>query len=99
MILVFGKTGQVANELQDFEFVKALGREQADLSDPEACARAIKFYRPQAVTNAAAYTAVDKAESEEDLANIINGSTTGVFLWKKVRTLWGGYSLRGRLSL
>ena len=77
MILVFGKTGQVATELQDFEFVKALGREQADLSDPEACARAVKFYRPQAVTNAAAYTAVDKAESEEDLANIINGDATG----------------------
>ena len=73
----FGKTGQVATELQDFEFVKALGREQADLSDPEACARAVKFYRPQAVTNAAAYTAVDKAESEEDLANIINGDATG----------------------
>ena len=38
MIIVFGRTGQVANELQEFEEVKALGRDQADLSDPQACA-------------------------------------------------------------
>ena len=73
MIIVFGRTGQVANELQEFEEVKALGRDQADLSDPQACADAIRLHRPRAVINAAAYTAVDKAESEDDLACLING--------------------------
>ena len=68
MILVFGKTGQVATELQDFKFVKALGREQADLSDPEACARAIKFYRPKAVTNAG------HAISDSNSGNIAAGT-------------------------
>ena len=77
MILVFGKTGQVAAELQTYKDVKALGRGQADLSDPQACAEAIKLYQPQAVINAAAYTAVDKAESEEGLANTINGEAPG----------------------
>lgn len=73
MILVFGKTGQVAMELQRLANVKALGREDADLSDPQACAAAIKNYRPAVVINAAAYTNVDKAEKDEALAGIING--------------------------
>ena len=73
MILVFGKTGQVASELRSFNDVKALGREQADLSNLQACRDAILFYKPQAVINAAAYTGVDDAESEESLAERING--------------------------
>lgn len=77
MILVFGKTGQVAMELRAFKNVKSLGREHSDLSKPQACAEAIKFYKPQAVINAAAYTAVDKAETEEDPAHIINGDAPG----------------------
>ena len=72
MILVFGKTGQVATELQNFQNVLALGREHVDLSDPQACADAILNYAPQAVINAAAYTAVDKAEDEEPFAMVIN---------------------------
>lgn len=73
MILVFGKTGQVATELQSYKGVIALGRDQADLSVPTMCTEAIQSYKPRAVINAAAYTAVDKAESEESLANTING--------------------------
>lgn len=73
MILVFGKTGQVATELQRLGDVVALGRDQADLSDPAACSDAIRTYAPRGVINAAAYTAVDKAEEEEALATIING--------------------------
>lgn len=73
MILVFGKTGQVATELQRLSGVTALGREDVDLLDPAACAVAIREYAPKAVINAAAYTAVDKAEDEEHLAAIING--------------------------
>ena len=73
MILVFGKTGQVATELQAHKDVIALGRKQADLSYPRACMDAIKRHKPRAVINAAAYTNVDKAESEENLAHTING--------------------------
>jgi dTDP-4-dehydrorhamnose reductase len=78
MILVFGKSGQVATELQrllpDAVF---LGRDGADLSNPDACAAAIVAHRPEAVINAAAYTAVDKAEEEEPLATRVNGDAPG----------------------
>ena len=72
-LLVFGKTGQVARELQARADVMALGRDQADLMDPSACAAAIREEKPDAVINAAAYAAVDQAETEEDLATVING--------------------------
>lgn len=78
MILVFGKTGQVATELQYSVDVLALGREQADLSDPIACGNRIRSLAPHAVINAAAYTAVDKAEDNEKFATIINGDTPTV---------------------
>lgn len=76
-ILVFGKTGQVARELAAHEGVTCLGRDAADLRDPEACVAAIKTHAPRAVINAAAYTAVDRAEAEEPLATVINGTTPG----------------------
>ena len=73
-ILIFGSTGQVATELKrlapDATF---LARAQADLSDPAACAAAIRAARPTAVINAAAWTAVDKAEAEEAAAEVVNG--------------------------
>lgn len=72
-ILVFGKTGQVATELQKQAPVVALGREQADLSDPSACAAAIAHHRPEVVINAAAFTAVDAAETQADQAQVVNG--------------------------
>ncbi|MEN8658131.1 MAG: dTDP-4-dehydrorhamnose reductase [Marivita sp.] len=77
MILVFGKTGQVAIELQRQAEVTALGRDAADLSDPQGCAAAIADLRPSVVINAAAYTAVDKAEEEEALAQAINAASPG----------------------
>jgi dTDP-4-dehydrorhamnose reductase len=73
VILVFGKSGQVAHELQSFADIVPLDRSQVDLRDPEQCADLIREYKPAAVINAAAYTAVDKAEKEEALAMIING--------------------------
>ncbi|MFV1492981.1 dTDP-4-dehydrorhamnose reductase [Phaeobacter sp. JH18-32] len=78
MILVFGKTGQVARELAAHDDILCLGRDQADLTDPAACAEMIRAHAPAAVINAAAYTVVDRAEAEEDLATVINGSTPGV---------------------
>ena len=77
-ILVFGKTGQVATELRRQANVTALGRDHADLSDPTACAAAINAHKPSVVINAAAYTAVDKAEGDADLAHLVNALAPGV---------------------
>lgn len=76
-LLVFGHSGQVATELRAMASLTALGRDAADLSDPAACAAAIHAHRPRAVINAAAYTAVDRAESEEHLATTVNGAAPG----------------------
>jgi len=78
-LLVFGETGQVATELRrkGGADLVALGRGAADLTDPEACAAAIAASGAEAVINAAAYTAVDRAEAEEALATRINGAAPG----------------------
>lgn len=73
-ILVFGTRGQVATKLQRLAPVQALGRDMVDLANPFSCAEAIRVHRPTAVINAAAYTAVDRAEAEEALATTINGA-------------------------
>ena len=73
MILVFGKTGQVGIELRCRGDIVGLGRGQADLSNPSACADTIRAHAPHVVINAAAYTAVDRAEEDEELATIVNG--------------------------
>lgn len=74
-ILVFGQSGQVATELarQAGDRVICLGRDAADLSDPAACAAIIANTDATAVINAAAWTAVDKAEDHEAAAHIVNG--------------------------
>lgn len=79
--LIFGQTGQVALELArqvpvGIEAVQ-LGRAEADLSDPAGCAKAVRDHAPDVVINAAAYTAVDRAEEEEALATVINGEAPG----------------------
>ena len=75
-ILVFGHSGQVATELRALDGngirITALDRAAADLTDPAACAAAIDAHAPDAVINAAAYTAVDKAESDHATADLIN---------------------------
>ncbi|KUF10268.1 dTDP-4-dehydrorhamnose reductase [Pseudoponticoccus marisrubri] len=79
--LIFGTTGQVARELdrRTPHGVQAirLGRDEADLTDPETCVSMIGQTAPDVVINAAAYTAVDRAEAEEPLATTINGTTPG----------------------
>lgn len=74
-LLVFGKTGQVARELQRLlPQARFLGREEADLANPTACAAAIAASDAVAVINAAAWTAVDKAETDEAAATMVNGT-------------------------
>lgn len=79
--LIFGVSGQVATELARAipEGVQAefLGRAQADLMDPAACAAAIATRDLDVVINAAAYTAVDKAEEEETQAHVVNADAPG----------------------
>lgn len=75
-LLVFGQTGQVARELarrlpSDMT-ATFLGRDQADLMDPAACAAAIAAHDTDAIINAAAWTAVDRAEAEEAAAITVN---------------------------
>jgi len=78
VILVFGSSGQVASERRQLApEATFLSRAEADLTRPEECRRAVAAHRPDAVINAAAYTAVDKAESEEKLATLINGEAPG----------------------
>ena len=72
-VLVFGKTGQVARELAQYNDVRCLDRSAADLSQPAHCGEVIRRLRPNSVINAAAYTAVDQAEQDEALATVING--------------------------
>jgi dTDP-4-dehydrorhamnose reductase len=86
-ILLFGRNGQVGWELQrslaPLGDVVALDREGeaglcGDLMDADGIARTIRTVRPDAIVNAAAYTAVDKAETEADRAAQVNAVTPGV---------------------
>jgi dTDP-4-dehydrorhamnose reductase len=79
--LVFGQTGQVARELARRVPVgvtaEFLGRDRADLADPDACAAAVMAADVDVVINAAAWTAVDRAETEEAAAQVVNGVAPG----------------------
>ena len=78
MMLVFGQTGQVARELaRRAPDARFLGRADADLTRPDACRDAIMDLSPAVVINAAAYTAVDKAETDADTAMLVNGESPG----------------------
>ena len=81
-ILLIGAQGQVGQELAQtlapLGNVAAVGREQLDLANLDAIAQLINQTKPQLVVNAAAYTAVDKAESEPELARKINAEAPEV---------------------
>lgn len=81
-ILLTGRNGQVGWELQrtlaPLGEVIALDREKLDLADADAIRAAIRTLRPDIIVNAAAYTAVDQAESETGLALRINAEAPGV---------------------
>ncbi len=81
-ILILGASGQVGRELQRSfagtgELV-ALDRQQLDLADADQIRSMVRNVRPALILNAAAYTAVDRAESEEDMAAAINARAPGV---------------------
>ena len=76
-ILVFGRDGQVGKALQAcFKDIKIpvifIGRSDCDLVDETSIVQVLNQYQPQVIINAAAYTAVDKAEGEPELAFAIN---------------------------
>ena len=79
-ILVFGEIGRVGQELQRRAgdvVLEVRGLEEADFTNPESCVAFVEATDADAVINAVAYTAVDKAEEQEDLALAINGTTPG----------------------
>ena len=87
-ILLLGKTGQVGGELTPLlrqlagssadEALVTLGRADVDLSDAAALAQAVQQVQPSLIVNAAAHTAVDRAETEPDIAFAINAIAPGV---------------------
>jgi dTDP-4-dehydrorhamnose reductase len=81
-ILLTGINGQVGWELQRTllplgEVIPA-GREVMDLANPDSIRRAMRKFQPHLIVNPAAYTAVDKAEAEPDLARASNGIAPGI---------------------
>ncbi len=85
-ILLFGKGGQVGWELQRslavLGHVTALDHDSTDhcgdFANPEGIAATVRALKPDVIVNAAAHTAVDKAESEPELARLLNATTPGV---------------------
>jgi len=81
-ILLTGVNGQLGWELQrtlaPLGNVVTLNRAQLDLSQPDVIRQAVRKHRPDIIVNPAAYTAVDKAEAEPELAQAINGIAPGI---------------------
>jgi len=81
-ILIVGNAGQLGRELEKIFAgvgpIVAVDRESVDLADPEQTRELVRRAAPDLILNAAAYTAVDRAESEQDLAFAINAQSTGV---------------------
>lgn len=81
-IILLGSTGQVGIELLErlstaqFEVI-SLSRNDCDLSNPDSIFSSLSQFSADLIINAAAYTAVDKAEEEQDIANKINGLAVG----------------------
>ena len=81
-IAVTGTKGQVVTSLAErgaaggHEIV-AIGRPALDLANPASVARALEVSAPDVIVSAAAYTAVDKAESESNVAHAVNGAGAG----------------------
>ena len=92
-ILLTGKTGQIGEELNnivgDLGNLITVDKEQLDLSKPNSIEPVILDIKPDIIINAAAYTAVDKAEEEPDLAMTVNALAPGL-LAKAARKVGAG---------
>lgn len=81
-ILLFGRDGQLGGELHrrlvELGPVAAVGRQECDLRFPDAVRRLVREVRPALIVNAAAYSSVDGAEEEEELALAVNGAAPGI---------------------
>jgi len=81
-ILLTGSNGQVGRALRQtlapLGTVVALSRDALDLADPDAIRKTVRDSQPTLIINAAAYTAVDRAEAEPELAMAVNGIAPGV---------------------
>jgi len=81
-ILLLGKDGQVGWELQralaPLGELRACGRGEADFADPDALRALVRAAAPDVIVNAAAYTAVDKAESDQHAAHVCNAVAPSV---------------------
>ena len=88
-MLLFGRAGQVGGEvlrlLSDRAEVVAPAETQPDFSDAGALRSAVRAARPTVIVNAAAYTAVDRAESEPDIAHAVNAVAPGVLAEEAAR--------------
>jgi dTDP-4-dehydrorhamnose reductase len=88
-ILITGINGQLGQELQqtlaDYDVI-GVGRETLDLTQPDKISQMMDEVRPELVINAAAYTAVDKAESEPEIAKATNAIAPGI-LAKEVQKM------------
>jgi len=88
-IMLLGKNGQVGWELQrtlaPLGQVIALGRQELELSDEQAIRQVVHDTCPDLIVNAAAYTAVDRAEEEQDLAMAVNGTAPGILAEEAAR--------------
>ncbi|MBI5816454.1 MAG: dTDP-4-dehydrorhamnose reductase [Nitrospinae bacterium] len=97
-ILLTGKNGQIgwelAREMAGLAKAAAIGRDEMDLSSADSIRAAIRDAKPDIIINAAAYTAVDKAESEPDIAMAVNGVAPGIIAEeaKKVGAILVHYS-------
>lgn len=81
-ILILGKQGQVAWELQrtlaSLGQITVCGSQDLDLANPDMIRTQVRSIQPDIIVNAAAYTAVDKAETEPDLCMSINAIAPGI---------------------
>jgi dTDP-4-dehydrorhamnose reductase len=81
-ILLIGKDGQIGWELsrtlQPLGNVIVVDKEELDLANPDLIRNRVREIKPDIIVNAAAYTAVDKAEEEPELATAINGVAPGI---------------------
>lgn len=89
-LLLTGKNGQVGFELQrslaPLGEILALDMAECDLSNPEAIRQRVADFQPDIIINPAAYTAVDKAETDQDLAYAVNATAPGIFGQEAVKT-------------